>query len=117
VFDSILDKTPLSHRTNRKIGGAAPFRVPCCPGEGRNARTPGISPAQLDAYLASHLIDPKLLRADDFRAFMDDQQAKLLALIEKAMGKAAYRFGAADEADTEERNDETAEAEMTMATG
>ena len=76
---------------------------------------PGIAPAQLDAYLASHLINPALLRADNFDAFMNDRQAKLLALIEKAMGKAAYRVDAVDEGETEERDDETLEAEMTMA--
>ena len=41
-------------------------------------------------YLRSHLIDPELLRADDFDAFMADRQKRLLGLIEQATGKAAY---------------------------
>jgi hypothetical protein len=58
-----------------------------------------LAPKQLDAYLAAHLIDPALLRADNFDAFMSHRQAKLLALIEKAMGKAVYRADAADESE------------------
>ena len=115
VYDSIINKTPLSYRTNRRIGGAAPSEYLAALERG-DSRTPGITPAQLDAYLVSHLIDPALLRANNFDAFMDDRQAKLLALIEKAMGKAAYRADVADEGETEERDDETIEAEMTMAT-
>jgi hypothetical protein len=36
----------------------------------------------------SHLIDPALLRADKFEAFMPDRQKRLLGLIEQATGKA-----------------------------
>ena len=75
-------------------------------------RTPPITPANLDGYLTSHLIDPTLLRADNFDAFMADRQARLLRLIEQAIGQAAYRGEMADEdAETE---GETAEAVLTM---
>jgi hypothetical protein len=44
----------------------------------------------LDAYLRSHLINPDILRRDDFEALMADRQKRLLGLIEQATGKAVY---------------------------
>jgi hypothetical protein len=38
----------------------------------------------------SHLIDPQLLRADNFHEFMADRQKQLLSLIERATGKTPY---------------------------
>ena len=52
---------------------------------------------QDDAYLESHLIDPLLLRADDFDDFVGRRQEALLGLIEAATGKAIYRGAATDE--------------------
>src|SRR5947207_3081745 len=73
-----------------------------------NAETPPISPQNLDEYLASHLIDPALMRADDFNTFMEDRQAKLLRLIELATGQSVHHGGAAE--DDDETDAETAEA-------
>jgi hypothetical protein len=110
VFDSIINKTPLSYRTNRIIGGAAPSSY-LSKLEAGGAETPPIMPANLNLYLSSHLIDPSLLRTDDFARFMRDRQERLLALIEQATGQSVYR-GDGQEAETDE---ETAEAELTMA--
>lgn len=114
VFDSIINKTPLSYRTNRIIGGEAPSGY-LSKLEAGNASTSPISPLNLDTYLASHLIDPSLLRADRFDAFMADRQAKLLVLIEKAMGKEFYRGDVPEEGMDDERDDDGVEAEMTIA--
>jgi hypothetical protein len=112
VYDSIVNKTPLSYRTNRIIGGVAPSAY-LAKLQGGNAETPPISHQNLDGYLSSHLIDPALLRADDFEALMEDRQARLLHLIEQATGQSAYRGELLeDEAETDV---ETAEAELTMA--
>lgn len=89
VFDSIINKTPLSYRTNRIIGGVAPSEYLRKLEKGNNS-TPPISADKLDNYLRTHLIDPMLLRADAFEAFMEDRQKRLLHLIEQAMGKEAY---------------------------
>jgi hypothetical protein len=89
VFDSIINKTPLSYRTNRIIGGVAPSEYLAKLEKGTDT-TPPISFERLDAFLRSHLINPSLLRADDFSAFMADRQKRLLTMIEKATGKAAY---------------------------
>lgn len=114
VFDSIINKTPLSYRTNRIIGGDSPSGY-LSKLEAGSASTSPISPLNLDTYLSSHLIDPSLLRADMFDAFMADRQAKLLALIEKAMGKVSYRGDVPEEGIDDERDDDGIEAEMTIA--
>jgi hypothetical protein len=111
-YDSIINKTPLAYRTNRIIGGVAPSAY-LSKLERGNAETPPISPRNIDGYLTSHLIDPAMLRADNFRAFMEDRQARLLKLIEQATGQTAYRGEAPD--DFDETDEETAEAERTMA--
>jgi hypothetical protein len=112
IYDSIINKTPLAYRTNRIIGGVAPS-VYLDKLQRGNAETPPILSQNLDGYLLSHLIDPALLRTDNFRAFMEDRQERLLKLIEQAMGKAAHRGESAD--DDAETDDETAESELTMA--
>ena len=55
-----------------------------------NESAPPISQEKLNSFLVTHLIDPTLLRSDDFEAFLADRQKRLLALIERALGKAAY---------------------------
>ncbi len=89
LFDSIINKTPLSYRTNRIIGGIAPSLY-LSKLEAGNKTTPPIAREKLDEFLESHLIDPSLLRSDNFDAFMVDRQNRLLSLIERATGKVAY---------------------------
>jgi hypothetical protein len=106
VFDSIINKTPLSYRTNRVIGGVAPSEY-LAKLETGNSVTPPIVSEKLDGYLQSHLINPVLLRANRFEAFMDDRQQRLLGLIEQAMGKAAYGGNIPEEGeDTEALEDD-----------
>jgi hypothetical protein len=107
VYDSIINKTPLSYRTNRIIGGEAPSTYIARLEQG-NTTTPAIPPARLDTFLQSHLIDPALLRADRFDEFMESRQRQLLRLIEHAMGKSAYAGPLADEGD--DIDDESLEA-------
>ena len=114
VFDSIINKTPLSYRTNRLIGGAAPSNY-LAKLETGNATTPPIDRSKLDGYLESHLINPALLRADAFDAFMVDRQKRLLALIEQATGRAAYLGDVQEEGDDVEADEDTIEAELTIA--
>jgi hypothetical protein len=80
--DSIVNKTPLSARTNRVIGGRAPSEY-----LSRLQNSAGITAEQLDAHLSTHLVDPALLRADDFDRFFAARQAALLGRIEQVMGK------------------------------
>jgi hypothetical protein len=115
VFDSIINKTPLSFRTNRIIGGVAPSDYLAKLEKGDNA-TPPIETQRLDSYLSSHLIDPALARGDSFEAFMADRQQRLLGLIEKATGKAAFVGDGGEEGEDVESDADTVEAEMTIAT-
>ncbi|RWK85300.1 MAG: DUF262 domain-containing protein [Mesorhizobium sp.] len=114
TFDSIINKTPLSYRTNRIIGGDAPSAY-LAQLERGNPTTPAIAPENLDQYLRSHLIDPVLLRANSFDEFMADRQARLLRLIEQAMGKGAYHGDVPEEGAEEERDEDGVETEMTIA--
>jgi len=114
AYDSIINKTPLSYKTNRIIGGIAPSEY-LTKLETGDKTTPPIERQRLDGYLGSHLIDPALLRANDFDAFMPDRQKRLLALIEQATGKAAYSGTAQDEGVDVEGDEDTIEAEMTVS--
>lgn len=114
VYDSIINKTPLSFRTNRIIGGVAPSQYLAKLEKGDSA-TPAIDPARLDGFLRSHLIDPATLRRNRFDAFMADRQKQLLRLIEQATGKPAYAGEVAEEGEDVQGDEESVEAEMTIA--
>ena len=84
VYDSIINKTPISAKTNRMIGGDAPSRY--------LARLQGHEQVQLgdeamNALLEGHRIPAGTLRADDFDAFHQQRKHRLLEIIEEAMGK------------------------------
>jgi hypothetical protein len=114
VYDCIINKTPLSYKTNRIIGGAGPSEY-LAKLESGDKSSPPIAQDKLDGFLSSHLIDPAQLRSDDFESFMRARQQQLLLLIEKATGKPAYRGDEPDEDQGEEVDAETTEAELTMA--
>jgi hypothetical protein len=114
VFDSIINKTPLSYRTNRIIGGVAPSEYIAKLEKGTE-KTPPIERARLDSYFTTHLINPSLLRADSFDAFIIDRQKQLLALIESATGKAAYTGSVEEEGEDVEADPDAIEAEMTVS--
>lgn len=97
-YDSILNKTPISYKANRKIGGDAPSQyLPRIQQE----KQVGLSDDEMDALLASHAIAPQLLRADEFTHFIEDRRRRLAALIEKAMGKQINQAFEKEEYDTE----------------
>jgi hypothetical protein len=93
TYDTVINKTPLSYRTNRIIGGVAPSKYLAKLELGKkNAdgqiENPPIAPLELDGYLRSHCISPAYLRADDFESFMRDRRKALLRLIGGATGHA-----------------------------
>ena len=114
VYDSIINKTPLSFRTNRKIGGNAPS-VYLATIERGTESDPAIPHESLDKILASHLVDPNLLRSDAFQAFMIDRQKKLADLIGKAIGHEAIMAPEDEEGEVVELEGPSEEAEMTLA--
>ena len=86
IYNSIVNKTAISYKANRKIGGSAPSIYL---GQLERDAAVQLTPAAMDGILKTHLIDPKYLRQDDFEGFFQDRKAALLKLIEKAMGKQA----------------------------
>jgi hypothetical protein len=87
-FDTVINKTPLSAGTNRRIGGEAPSHYIARLERGGGG-DPAINPAVLDGHLGSHALDPQLLRADDFEGFFVDRERRLLRLIAAATGHQA----------------------------
>ena len=96
-YNTIVNKSAISARTNRKIGGCAPSAY--CAKIDKETSAAGIA---LDEILESHKIDPKLLRADDFDAFYATRKAALLNMIEAAMGNAVARDGTGQAGDYDE---------------
>jgi hypothetical protein len=85
-FDCIINKTPLSGRTNRIVSGDAPSKY-----LKRLMNHAGVSEDQFEVLISSHLVQPEHLYSDDFYTFFNDRKEKILQLIEKAMGKSIVR--------------------------
>lgn len=83
LWNSSVNKAPLSARTNRIIGGNAPSSYLAS-----LEKNHGVPAEKLNGILRSHRISPALLRADDFHGFLRDRASRLLDAIERAMGKA-----------------------------
>jgi hypothetical protein len=83
LWNSAVNKSPLSAKTNRTIGGKAPSTY--LSGIEKGSK---MEPARLDDILHTHQISPVLLRGDAFEEFIRDRAARLLNLIEDATGKA-----------------------------
>ncbi len=83
-YDSILNKTPISYKANRKVGGEAPSRyLPRIQRE----RQVALNDSEMDELLGSHALAPYLLRKDAFDDFVEDRRRRLSRLVEVAMGK------------------------------
>lgn len=104
VFNSIVNKTPISYKANRKIGGAAPSVYLA---KLQADKLVGLDEAAMNALLHTHQVPAQHLRTDDFEAFYAARKASLLALIEQAMGKAS--LSQRDAAEAAEAEDESAE--------
>jgi hypothetical protein len=98
-YDSILNKTPISYKANRKIGGDAPsVYIPRI----QNEKQVGLTDDAMNDLLVSHALEPTLLRNDDFEHFIEDRRRRLVALIESAMGKRVNLAGEEEEYETPE---------------
>ncbi|MCB1919592.1 MAG: DUF262 domain-containing protein [Candidatus Competibacteraceae bacterium] len=85
-YNTVVNKTPISYKANRMIGGSAPSQYLQ---KIQKHSQVLIGDADMNAILGSHFIPADPLRADDFTAFYQARKQNLLALIEKAMGKQA----------------------------
>lgn len=86
VYDAIVNKTPISYKANRMIGGAAPSHYLQ---KLQRHKQVLLDDQRMDAILETHLIPAETLRVDDFKAFYQVRKQRLLALIEKVMGKSS----------------------------
>ena len=84
VFDTVVNKTPISYKANRKIGGHAPSEYLRRIQQHENVQ---LDDPDMDRILESHCIPADRLREDDFEGFMAERRRRLLQLIGKAMGK------------------------------
>lgn len=82
IYNSIVNKSPLSARTNRVIGGHAPSEY-----LRRLANSAQTTAGQVDANVITHFADPALMRVDDFEGFFETRRRQLLEQISAAMGK------------------------------
>ena len=81
VYDSIINKTALSSRTNRRIGRKPPSQY-----LQEIEEDTGIYTSTMDEILDSHLICPDFLREDDFEGFFNARKELLINAIEKVTG-------------------------------
>jgi len=89
--DCVINKTGISAKTNRIIGGNAPSDYLA-----KLKKRSGIDDERMDEILRSHVIDPDVLKADDFNDFFKKREEALLDRIEKAMGKPIAREAVID---------------------
>ena len=86
TYNSVINKTAISARTNRQIGGKAPSKyLPAV------ERAAGVEPPRMDEILGSHCITAALLRTDRFWEFYAARAETLLKRIESATGKSITR--------------------------
>ncbi len=100
-YNSIINKTPLTARTNRIIGGSAPSDYLV-----KLAKSAESTPEVVHGHIRSHLVTPELMALDDFTSFFAARKAALLARVSAEMGKVIVDDGAdaalvLDEADVE----------------
>jgi hypothetical protein len=90
-WNSVVNKTPLSYRTNRIIGGNAPSVY-----LKKIEKDGHVSESDVDKYTATHLIDVDDFRVDRFDEYFVKRAKSLLGLIENAMGKPIMNLGGED---------------------
>jgi hypothetical protein len=81
-WNSIVNKAPLTARTNRILSGKAPSKY-----IERLIKSHKVDKIALERHLSSHLIEPQLLKSNDFRKFVTSRARSILDMLETAMGK------------------------------
>lgn len=82
LWNSVVNKTPITYSTNREIGGVAPSSyLSKIESKGK------VSSEVLDDYLRTHWIDVDSCRTDDFNKHIISRAKMLLSAIETATGK------------------------------
>lgn len=103
VYNTIVNKTPISYKANRMIGGQAPSSYLKKIQEHKQVQ---LDDSGMNQILGSHLIDAAQLRSDDFAAFYEARKSALVMLVERAMKKSASAQVTESLATPEEASDE-----------
>jgi hypothetical protein len=101
VYNAIINKTAISYKANRMIGGSAPSKYLA---QLQGHAQVKLTAAEMDAILKSHVIDPPLLRADTFNDFYAARKAALLSIVERAMGKTSVESASVAEDEHEDED-------------
>jgi hypothetical protein len=86
TYNAVVNKTPISYKANRMIGGSAPSDYLAKLQQHPQVQ---LEDGPMDAILATHFIDAASLRGNDFSAFYEKRKSALVGLVERAMDKAA----------------------------
>ena len=81
-YNSILNKTPLSARTNRVIGGKAPSVY-----IQQLAKKAEVAETTILSSIETHRVNISSLQSDDFESHLENRAKALLEQIKGAMGK------------------------------
>ena len=81
-YNCIINKTPLSGRTNRIVSGDAPSKYLL-----RVQKRAGVNKDEFKSILESHVLNPQFLYVDNFTGFFNDRKEQILQRIERAMNK------------------------------
>lgn len=82
LWNSVVNKTPISYSTNREIGGVAPsIYLAKIEGSGK------VTTSDLEKYVSTHWIDVSCSRNDNFNGHIVYRAKKILEAIEDATGK------------------------------
>jgi hypothetical protein len=103
VYNSIVNKTAISYKANRKIGGSAPSVYLS---ELESDKAVQLDSSAMDEILRTHCITPSFLRSDDFAGFFQDRRAILLSLVEQTMDKQAVTTNEPAAEDASDMEDE-----------
>jgi hypothetical protein len=111
-YNSILNKTPISFKANRMIGGKSPSDYLKQLQTHKNVQ---LDDAGMDRILASHYIDPVSLRANDYEHFIERRRQMLINLIGEVMGKAVVTTGEAVAEDEVDEDDTDTPADSSVS--
>ena len=90
-WNSVVNKTPISAHANRVVKGSAPSVY-----ARRIEADKHVTAEDFDAFMASHVVDVDLLRADDFDGYFVERAKGIIGLIADAMGKAVTNLDGDD---------------------
>lgn len=103
TYNSVINKTAISYKANRMIGGKAPSSYLKSVQDHAQVQ---MGDDAMNAILESHFIAPQSMREDNFEQFFTQRQQSLLTIVAQAMGKQAEMVIALPDDDEEDADNE-----------